>query len=71
MRWASDGQIVYVRLNGGGMARAKVLCAAGDLARVAIFGDDPERMPTMWQRVDHLISEETVAADAAERLGAP
>lgn len=66
MRWVSEGQVVFVRVGvkPPRYARAVVECPAGDLARLRVEGVEG----TVWERVDNLVSEETVALDAARRL---
>lgn len=55
MKWASDGQVCYVRrvTRDGTHQRVTVTCAAGDLARVK-FDDGDEQ----WVELEDLLTEE-------------
>lgn len=66
MRYAYDGQVVYLSTHHG-FERCVVLVAAGNDARIKRDGDGFE----FWVPVDSLFTEEAVAKEAARRLGAP
>ena len=64
MRYVNDGETVYLPMREGGFAKYVVGCAAGDSARI----ESVETGHSRWVRVEDLISEKTVAEDAARRL---
>lgn len=73
MKWVAEGMEVFVwcgRSAGTGCyERAKVITAAGNLANVFFMDQGTaERRPTLWVKVDDLVSQQQVAADAARRL---